>query len=106
MSTVRRIPGKFKRRFHAVLQCMSTRKPTIKKIKEAAKNIAIKCGYHFHEKKLFCVGEIAFVKCKTCGDESIPWQVRKSIADDWHESHPNAMEELLEINNKLGTGFR
>lgn len=56
---------------------------------------------HEHDRKTFCVGQIAFVKCITCGDESIPWEVTKKVADAWHESHPKAMEELLEIKNKL-----
>jgi hypothetical protein len=52
---------------------------------------------HKHDKKLFCVGEIAFVKCTTCGHESIPWKVKPETAKEWHRTHPDAMKELLAL---------
>jgi hypothetical protein len=55
-------------------------------------------GMHVHERKIFCVGEVAFVKCVTCGDESIPWRVPKEVADAWHETHPEAMPQLEAMN--------
>lgn len=59
-------------------------------------------GFHVHDRKLFCVNQIAFVKCidPTCGMESIPWEVSADKARDWHESHPDAMKELLAIKEK------
>jgi hypothetical protein len=54
-----------------------------------------KLGLHVHERKVFCFGEIAFVRCMTCGDESLPWRVSSKTAKAWDEGHPQAMEEYL-----------
>lgn len=55
------------------------------------------------ERENFCCGRIAFVKCTTCGAESIPWQVTEETAKNWKNSNENYMERLLtiEANAKL-----
>lgn len=58
-------------------------------------------GLHVHERKVFCVGNLAFVKCVTCGHESIPWEVPEKTAKDWRRSHPNAIAELKTIQSRL-----
>jgi hypothetical protein len=58
-------------------------------------------GTHIHERELFLVGRIAFVKCVTCGDESIPWEVSQEKADACtHRKYD--VKRLVEINNRLG----
>lgn len=57
-------------------------------------------GIHSHERKVFCVGNIAFVKCVTCGMESIPWEVSREKAKAWRESYPNAIDDLVAIDER------
>lgn len=54
---------------------------------------------HEHDRKLFCTGKYALVYCKSCGAESIPWEVSKKHAEEWLKLNPNAMKEYLEIKN-------
>lgn len=50
-----------------------------------------------HDRELFVVGQLAFVKCKRCGSESIPWVISKTKADQFRKDHPDNMELLKEI---------
>lgn len=56
---------------------------------------------HTHERRVFCVGNIAFVKCVVCGFESEPWEVPDVIAQRWTDAHPNSVAELIELEKKL-----
>lgn len=58
-------------------------------------------GIPIHDKELFAVGNIAFVKCKICGNESFPWQVSPEVAAIWHRANPDAMDRLVEINERV-----
>ncbi len=65
-----------------------------------------KLRMHEHQRKVFCVGEIAFVKCTTCGAESFPWLVPKQIAKAWQDVHPEALSELVAIEKAVSGGVR
>lgn len=56
---------------------------------------------HVHKREVFCVGQYAFVKCMDCGNESLPWSVSKKVAQEWKESHPDAIERLTKINERF-----
>lgn len=55
-------------------------------------------GMHVHDRRLFCFGNIAVVKCVGCGMESIPWEVKPEHAEAWRKTHPTAAEEYIEID--------
>jgi len=60
-------------------------------------------GIHEHDRKLFLIGDIALVKCRTCGAESIPWNppveaVARAQALGHHE---NDAREIAEINARI-----
>ncbi len=63
----------------------------------------IKCffGLHVHERRVFCVTGIAFMKCVTCGAESIPWFAPQEAADEWEKANPDAVTRLVEIEKKI-----
>lgn len=58
-------------------------------------------GLHVHTRELFCVGGVVFVKCMECGAESPPWVVEGDHAKSWADSHPKAIQELIEIDRKI-----
>lgn len=58
-------------------------------------------GFHVHDPRVFCFGNIATVKCTLCGMESIPWEVTEDKALAWREAHPNAAEEYNEIDRRI-----
>ncbi len=39
-------------------------------------------------------GRYAFVKCRNCGCESIPWRISEEKADQWRERHKKEREEF------------
>lgn len=58
-----------------------------------------------HDKQLYVLNNgYALVKCKRCGNESIPWQVPKKDAVDFNERHPESMKELLGIEHTRTIG--
>ena len=59
-----------------------------------------------HDRELYVLENgLAFVKCKRCGQESIPWEVNKKEAVAFNERHPESMKELLEVDkNKVSDG--
>lgn len=58
-------------------------------------------GIHVHERKLFLVGNICFVKCVTCGDESIPWEPPLIAVAAASDQHAGDVAELVKINEQI-----
>lgn len=56
---------------------------------------------HEHDKQVFCVGNIAFVKCMSCGDESIPWRVSESVAEKWRSVNEEKLTALYTFKRKI-----
>lgn len=56
-------------------------------------------GLHTHDRELFCVGNIAFVKCMDpkCGMESLPWEVSDAAAKAWAETNGHKLEKLYAL---------
>lgn len=52
-----------------------------------------------HERELYVLkNAIAFVRCKRCGMQSMPWRVRPDQAKEYNERHPEMYTELDEID--------
>jgi len=58
-------------------------------------------GMHVHERKLFMVGDICFVKCVTCGMESIPWKPPLKAVRAARQQHAGDIDELVEIGKRI-----
>jgi hypothetical protein len=57
-----------------------------------------------HDRELYVLRNgIAFVKCKRCGAESIPWRVPVKEAIAYNERYPESLTELYKID-KTKTG--
>jgi hypothetical protein len=61
-----------------------------------------------HDRELFVLRNgYAFVKCKRCGMESIPWTVNKKEAEGYCDRHPEQIKMLVEIDqNKVAGACR
>lgn len=58
-----------------------------------------------HDKELYVTSNgYAFVKCKRCGSESIPWKVSPDKAKQFQIDHPKMYEELSEIDKNKTIG--
>jgi hypothetical protein len=58
-----------------------------------------------HDKQLYCTSNgYAFVKCKRCGSESIPWQVSLDKAKQFQIDRPEMYQELASIDKNRVIG--
>ena len=64
--------------------------------------IKSKLGMHVHTRELFLINGICFVKCVTCGMESLPWMPRQRHVKAAEEHHKDDLKKLVEINERLG----
>lgn len=76
-------------RFNRFIRCM----------KEQTVAVYRALGFHVHEPKLFVIKPYCVVKCTTCGNESIPWEIPPTGVVGEH--HANDAAEMAEIDRRV-----